>query len=350
LISPDIKPLTGIRFFAALAVVVFHLQGKFTHLLTDATFVRDAISWGHFAVPFFFILSGFILSHVYFPKYKFADHGHFIWLRFARLWPVHLAMTAGMVVLAIVWIAVKGQNPHTDQPFSLLLPDLLMVRSWYDEVLVWNIPAWSIQIEWFAYLFLFPLCASIIRPMRSPLMLGLVGAILLAINPLVMPLIPGRIGTILCLFPAGCTLYRLRVVLPNLAFASAIVWLSLVGSVVTLTLNLPYLGYLAFAGIIFGLSYEQGAIARLLSTRAVVYGGKISFSLYMSHHVVNTWTWTVWDKIGATGPVPVIVTFAAALLVAALVYHCIEVPANEWLRRRWPARTNRAEVTPIGAS
>jgi len=348
-ISSHIKPLTGVRFFAALAVVVFHQGERLAQPLVDVPFVRDAISWGHSAVPFFFILSGFILSHVYFQKYKFADHGHFMWLRFARLWPVHLAMTAAMVLLAVVWIAAKGQNPHTDQPFSLLVPDLLMVRSWYDEVLIWNIPAWSIQIEWFAYLFLFPLCAWIIRPMRNPWMLGLVGATLLAINPLLMPLMPGQIGTILCLFPAGCALYRLRVVLPNLTFANAIVWVSLVGSAVTLALNLPYLGYLAFAGIIFGLSYEQGPIARLLSTHALVYGGNISFSLYMSHHVVNTWTWTLWDKIGTTGLGPVVVTFASALLAAALVYHCIEVPANEWLRRRWPAKTERAEVAPVSA-
>lgn len=350
MISSHIKPLTGVRFFAALAVVVFHLREAISHLLTEVPLVRALLSAGHLAVPFFFILSGFILSHVYFPTYRPADHGRFMWLRFARLWPVHLVTTAGMVLLALVWIAWKGRNPHTDQPFSLLVPDLLMVRSWYDQVLVWNIPSWSIQIEWFAYLFLFPLCAWTIRPISNPWILGLISVTFLAIDPIVMPLLPGRIGTIVCLFPTGCALYRLRVVLPHLTFANTIVFTSLGTSLVTLALDLPYLAYLAFAGIIFGLSYEQGLIARFLSHRAVVYGGQISFSLYMSHHVVNTWAWTLWDKIGASGLGPVIVTFAATLLVAALVYHWIEVPANEWLRRQWPVRRKQVEAVRAGVS
>lgn len=340
-----IKPLTGARFPAALAVVLFHLKGKMA--AAGLTWAPAAFGGGYLAVPFFFILSGLILAHVYFPGYRLAEHGRFIWLRFARLFPVHLAMTAAMVAMAGAWVLYKGHNPHSDQPWPALALELLMVRSWADATMLWNIPAWSIQIEWFAYLLLFPACAAVIRPMSNPWALGLLAIALLLAHPLVMPRLPGHLGTIPCLFMAGCALYRLRTVLPGLQCGNAIVWLAMTGGAIAWRLGLPSAVYLAFAGILFGLSYEQGLIARLLSTRAMVYGGELSFSLYMSHHVVNTATYDLWGKLGVDTHVwPIAVTLMGSLLAAVVVHHAIEIPANRWLRSPGTGRLTVSVKSP----
>lgn len=336
MIPAHIAPFDGARFLAAYAVVLFHLKEKLAELFGRIPIVSDLIAHGSLAVPFFFILSGFVLAHVYFGTYVFAEHGRFMWLRFARLWPVHLAMTAAMIVLTVAWIVATGEKSHPDRPWLSLIPELLMVRSWYERALVWNIPAWSIHIEWFAYLFLFPLCAAFIRPMKNRWALGLLSATLLVVHPFILKSTQSRIDMILCLFPAGCALYRLRTLLPNLAWGNAIVWLTLGTLLPALLLDLSHLIYLALAGVIFGLSYQQGIISRILSTRALVYGGQVSFALYMSHEIVLAVTRAVWVKLGITGILPLLITLLATFAGAVVVHHLIELPANKWLRRRNP--------------
>jgi peptidoglycan/LPS O-acetylase OafA/YrhL len=334
MIPANIAPLTGVRFVAAFAVVLYHFRNKMAD--AGASWAVPAFEDGYLAVPFFFTLSGFILSHVYFPSYKFAGHGRFMWLRFARLWPVHLAMTGAMVLLAGAWLFLKGQNPHTDQPFSMLLPDLLMVRSWYDGAMLWNVPAWSIQIEWFAYLVLFPICALTLRRISDASVLGVLAALVLAIDPFTASL-PGKLTTIICPFIIGSIAYRLRQVLPETKNGGLITILGLVACAAALPNGAGPGLYLGFAIVIFGLSHQQGIIANALSSRALIYGGEISYSLYMSHYVVSKGAYVVWEKLGVRNDVwPVIVTMVATLGVAALVYHAIEKPANKWLRVRQP--------------
>jgi peptidoglycan/LPS O-acetylase OafA/YrhL len=83
-----------------------------------------------------------------------------------------------------------------------------------------------------------------------------------------------------------------------------------------------------------------GSLPRLLSTRVLVYGGQISFCLYMVHELVHTaWTWAVvqfqltpwqsdspwkWNILG-------LIAFAIAL--SSLMYHFVEEPARRWMRR-----------------
>src|ERR1700733_11419322 len=65
-----IYPLTGARIFAALWVVAFHFRFIFEDLVPGFKRIGPLARRGSYAVPFFFILSGFILSHNYFEKYS----------------------------------------------------------------------------------------------------------------------------------------------------------------------------------------------------------------------------------------------------------------------------------------
>jgi peptidoglycan/LPS O-acetylase OafA/YrhL len=70
----------------------------------------------------------------------------------------------------------------------------------------------------------------------------------------------------------------------------------------------------------------------------MVYGGQISFSLYMVHEIVHTtWNWAVIEYTiempKSTAKLVVVGLLLAALGAAMLLYHFVEEPARRWMRR-----------------
>jgi peptidoglycan/LPS O-acetylase OafA/YrhL len=90
----EIQSLTPLRGIAAIWVICFH------YMVVYFSFHTEQFSWvlnkGYLAVDMFFILSGFVLSHVYWRTFTSdaADHAkgyrNFIGARIARLYPLHL--------------------------------------------------------------------------------------------------------------------------------------------------------------------------------------------------------------------------------------------------------------------
>ena len=79
--AANIRPLTSLRFFAAMWVVLFHYWPKL-----DVGFTPTLVEKGYLGVELFFTLSGFILCHVYltaFGEGRFR-YGDFLWNRLAR--------------------------------------------------------------------------------------------------------------------------------------------------------------------------------------------------------------------------------------------------------------------------
>ena len=108
--APQLDALTGLRFLAAAAVFVSHTKGWFA----IENFHPGPI--GSAAVGFFFVLSGFILSHVYRGASEATSAGRFYLARFARIWPMHIAC------LALVCRSWLGQClRECPPPFGLLL-------------------------------------------------------------------------------------------------------------------------------------------------------------------------------------------------------------------------------------
>jgi peptidoglycan/LPS O-acetylase OafA/YrhL len=340
--SQDIKPLTGIRFFAAFWVVLFHFREQIPPVLQACQPFMAFVHSGHYAVPLFFILSGFVLSHTYFHRYTYASHAEFVSLRFARLWPVHLATLLFLVLLTAAFAIRRGGfEPGELVPFSQAPAELGMVRCWWSKDLILNYPAWSIQSEWFAYIFVFPLAFALFRSMRSvPLLL--LGIVVVLVAHCLLPLerLPGKCFDILLLFLAGSALYRLRLLLRD-SQGSLLVYVAFGAFLAGLFLD-AFPGrlflHLSFALLLFGLSYEHGFVARFLSLRVVVYGGAISYSLYMTHALVLKVSQPIWLKLGLDGPWFGTLNFVGILgltiLGASACHHWIEVPCNRLLRSR----------------
>ncbi|MET4922210.1 acyltransferase [Streptomyces sp. PSRA5] len=137
--------LTGLRFWAALIVVLYHLSRQVGEIpgLSEATW------YGRSGVTFFFVLSGFVLAWTYDGQRVPAKV--FLWRRFARIWPLLVVTSAASVA---VWIAI-GKAVSA----KAVLATLLMVHAWVPDTVIQkgaNPAAWSLSDEAWFYL-IFPL-------------------------------------------------------------------------------------------------------------------------------------------------------------------------------------------------
>jgi peptidoglycan/LPS O-acetylase OafA/YrhL len=146
-VADRLDALTGLRFVAAAAVLASHLQ----LWLHRADWNLGTL--GSAAVGFFFVLSGFILSHVYRGGGTSIEAGAFYRARFARIWPVHAACL-------VLMVAANGTGPSPD-PWAAthrIAEHALLLQAWTTDV-HWahslNGPAWSLSVEAFFYA-LFP--------------------------------------------------------------------------------------------------------------------------------------------------------------------------------------------------
>lgn len=164
----EIKALSGARALPPLLLVMFHFSEGHGY---RGWWVLDlVIARGYLWVEFFFVLSGFILTHVYGDRVREFWHGkaypRFLEARLIRLYPVHFVML--MVVLAMVWGARLaahwgGYVSIYDLPYHVVLDwksfvaSLFLVQAWnLFDFLSWNGVAWFVSVE-FLLCLLFPL-------------------------------------------------------------------------------------------------------------------------------------------------------------------------------------------------
>ena len=144
-----IAALTSLRFVAAMAVVLFHSGGPgLTHSGALPTPLVNLLGNGYLGVPFFFVLSGFILTHVYQGRLATGDQTRrYTVARLARVYPVYLLA----LVLTAIWV------PFEDWSLASF-PQFVMLQSWtpawpggawFEN---WNIAAWTLSIELVFYL------------------------------------------------------------------------------------------------------------------------------------------------------------------------------------------------------
>jgi len=151
--------LNGLRILAALLVVFFH-YGTLTDSFVDfPIFVKNFIHNGTIALPFFYVLSGFVLAHAYSGlSYTTLQKRQFYSARIARLFPAYLLGFILFLPIAIqkyLWHPVPGGQvgPHGFVFGGLL--SLFALQAWTPFSQAWNGPSWSISVEAFFYV-MFP--------------------------------------------------------------------------------------------------------------------------------------------------------------------------------------------------
>ena len=363
----NLKPLTALRFFAAMWVVGFHFWPGFG--------LPNVVGKGYLGVDLFFVLSGFILSHVYlrsFGEQRFS-YPEFLWARLARVYPVHLVTLVGMGALVAAAMLVGIEAGDKAIVWSSLPAQLTLTQAWGLSPLGgWNHPAWSISAEWFAYL-TFPAFAWVAWRLRGrPLLalglaLALVAALEIGFEQLAGQRLTQatiawgalRIGP--C-FALGCAVYLLWSARP-IGTARAALTASataLAAIIAAAQFGAPdWLSIMLFGALLFGLASLASAGSSFLTAPLWVYLGEVSFAIYM---VFIPWQ-LVLEKAAhrvfgvAQGEMPLAlaqVEFFGVIPAAMVIHHLVERPAREAMRRHGVPflrqRLLKARVTQLAAA
>ncbi len=341
------------RFVAACGVVLFHFS-----LAGTAPWLNSYVDRFNLFVDFFFVLSGFVITITYGDRIgTWREFATFMWRRFARLYPLHIATSALLLIAAVaVQIARLPFRSVGHSPLGGLPAQLTLTQSWsLNPALVYNQPAWSISVEWALYL-LFPflmftrraagiwsLAAITIGGFLLLEFLSISGAIAQPWSENFSPLrgIPTfALGCLIALVTAERKI-KWGIVTGTIAFAATML-------VMLLGANAYVIIAAAATGIALTALGENAADKHFLSGRTCRMLGDASYSIYMLHYfILLILIRVLWAHVFHR-PIPVvggIVILGAVCLLAVFVFRNFEKPMRDWLRISSP----RQAATPNAA-
>jgi peptidoglycan/LPS O-acetylase OafA/YrhL len=341
-----------LRFFAALWVVFAH-QHIFWKWIQAPLLepVRRVLDRGDCAVKLFFVLSGFILTHVYARKATFSRKS-FYRARFARIYPLYAASLA-LALPCLVFFEIPREIHGHGQIHGFLFAGLkaasvlLLLQSWVPSFApFWNPVAWSLSAEAFFYL-LFPKLIRHLRERSTGSLLG-VGLACLVVEAVrwhffseLYTRSADKVQTAFWVFtpilrlPDFVTGILLGVLWqrgirlqPRHSFAAlALVVLGCMATPLE-TFQIACL-HLGTAGLISSLAFSGSPSSRWV--RAGVLLGRSSYALYLIHEPVSYWFAVLSARIvGFQPPYPVYLGFVVFLSVLAFTW--VETPARNLLR------------------
>ncbi|WP_316821900.1 acyltransferase [Pedobacter gandavensis] len=368
---PYLSSLTALRGIAALLVAVFHFE------MAVARFVPAASSMFfekcYLMVDLFFIMSGFIMMHVYRDQFKDSIQveplKNFFVARFARVYPLHIFSLLLLVVI-VRYLTDWGNPPILLEQPSDILPNIFLLHSFgLTNIYSWNIPSWSISAEWAAYL-LFPVIALCINKKRTISVIIFLGLIVFAyyaimymlprknpINPAIP--VPHNLNTTfdygyirgIAGFTVGVLVYLLYELKAfRKAFSSDFVSLILIlGIVLCLHFALnDGITVLLFAALVLSFTANQGSIAKFCNLKFMQFLGNISYSVYLmqiflqepfSHGAYLPGTVGVGrgkQNIDLfPGLMYCLVYLVLLILISYVTYRWVEGPSRRFINRIW---------------
>ena len=357
--------LDGLRCLAVVAVIVYHLDGRW-------------LPGGFLGVDVFFTLSGYLITSL-----LLVEHQRTSRISFGRFWSrrARRLIPASLIVLIAVtaWLARQDRGVQAARRGEIVAA-ALDVANWqlirsgqsYFAGFIGVSPLrhfWSLAIEEQFYI-VWPLTCALLLKMRRPALLGwfcLVAATGSAVLCALLydPVDPSRayygtdtrVHQILLGSLLACLLQRRRVAArpaPDLAWAGV---LGLTGLVCAAALVhdqsvIYYRGgsvivALLTALVIVGVESSGGRTLRTaLSWRPLVAVGVISYGLYLWHWPIIVWVQRGTFGIEGTG-VLTVVRLGLMLLAAVVSYRLVERPVR---RSRGPLLAAPRRVAGLAAA
>jgi peptidoglycan/LPS O-acetylase OafA/YrhL len=240
-------------------------------------------------VDYFFVLSGFVITHAYWQKLKTPkDAAFFMLFRLGRLWPLHLAMLIAFGLLFLLTLRFRGLDMGygkvTGASFvtNFFLIHALGMHDWE----TWNFPSWSISAEFVTYGMFGLLVFSLRRSALPAIALAVFGLVILVLFSNKGIGATYDLGLFRCIygFFVGHIVYRLS--LRDLNVSS---WMevAIVGVVIAFlsidNLNIRYLSPFLFGACVLVFAQERGLLSAALKSRPIAAFGRWSYSIYMTH-------------------------------------------------------------------
>lgn len=314
--------LDSLRGVAALMVCFGHfINWRYGHLLQVkmATFFLNPND----AVSFFFVLSGMVLSLPYLQYEKKMDIGKFYVARVFRIFPAFLVTLVLLELLYIIkgdwtWYEVFIQNRSDFWKEALLI---LGVNKLY-------LPGWTLTIE-LCISFFMPFLIIVAKWNRQLLPWALLASLISAkvtgqffFHFILGIMIAAHFETIKAATFRQHFMYRHKVAVAFLAmicFSLRHIFLcfSIEG---TPLMNIGFYTLSGIAAFVFIILLVQSRSAqRFFEHPVMVFYGKISYSIYLTHFLFICLVWWHWD----THILPVFPNTETALIITALLYFAV---------------------------
>jgi peptidoglycan/LPS O-acetylase OafA/YrhL len=370
--TKELRALTGLRGIAALSVALGHYG------VGNLAYVLGILYWKSAAVDLFFCLSGFTLC----VAYKAAAERQlplrsYFGARIARIYPLFVISLAAMVLCGAVpkFVNDCGRGLAVRD----FVQQVLMINDWpiFGTGMHWNFPAWSVSVEFFCYLFVFPALfyATYLLPRLAWWGRALLPVALMAVSaflyiqyfdaqlllfthwpgtalppfPYFVPVLRGVLGMlagwlIYGSYVAKDAFWRFATRRADIFALSALAFLVCAWQEI---LPLQWI-LIVFPALVLGFSDEASLTARLVASRPVHYLGVISYSIYLLHL-----PWFVFlanltgliDRDASHHPVSFILLSVTLIPVCALSYRFVEMPLRHVVRRLFESRpSNRIVV------
>lgn len=363
--------LTALRGIAALLVAIFHFEMAVARFVpaADSMFFEKC----YLMVDLFFIMSGFIMMHVYSSQFKNSIQPstlkNFLVARFARVYPLHLFSLLLLVVI-VRWLTDWGNPPIILEQPADILPNIFLLHSFgFTSIYSWNIPSWSISAEFAAYL-VFPAVALCINKKKTLSVILFLVLIVVAyyaimyvlprknpINPAIP--VPHNLNTTfdygyirgIAGFITGVLvylLYELRVV--RKAFSSDTACMLLIAGIIAsmhFSLN-DGITVSLFALLVLSFTANEGRIAKFCNRKFLQFLGNISYSVYLmqiflqepfSHGAYLPGTVGIGrgkQNIDfSLGIMYCLLYLVLLILISYITYQYVERPCRKFINSRW---------------
>lgn len=338
--------LTSLRGVAAWWVVLFHFRDHFPDWVP--AIVTRVSQNGYLAVDLFFQLSGLVIALNYdrqFRSWSAAGMRRFLILRVARIYPLHFVMLLVFLInpLAIMLFSAEAEPGARYDPLYFVL-SLLLVQNWsFTDDLAWNVPAWSISTEWFAYL-AFPLLIFALRlPKGIAAILAAYAALAATLAGLCWVTSAGlgdeipRLGLARCVlqFSMGICLYRIVLTGWHQGRAGLLLGAAAAGLAAFALLPVPdyLIAPVSMSCLILGLANTGSLPGRLMLHPWLFWLGEVSYSTYLVHYFIKDWVKFLLIHDGGRTELGVVVYLLATLAASAVLYRAVEVPGRLRVRR-----------------
>jgi peptidoglycan/LPS O-acetylase OafA/YrhL len=330
--------LDGLRGIAAVAVMLFHFN---TFFLPQARlpFVGQA----YLAVDLFFLLSGFVMAHVYGRLLASNWRAHwweFARARCARIYPVFAMTTLAMMIAVALF---KDPLIYVSFTAGTLLLQPFLLQQWAFG-LSWDYPSWSISTEAEAYIF-FVFAADLLLTGKHP---RLIAACCVAIVAALSIAYGGSLNLFngvstllrtLSEFSLGVLLYWAH--LDDTIFARK--WAAMLFGVLFVGLwkisRLDFFVVVAFGCLIYHAASTKDTYGRLLNSRPLIALGNWSYSIYLWHAPTHYAVMASFAAIGLpvnnlgllSSRLLLLVTGLAVVGLSAFSYQYFEIPVRRFV-------------------